>query len=447
MTRDQKSVTAAVARTTLLVGGFTIIARLIGFAKEMAVASRYGVSPIVDAYNLAFAYVSWSAVAIVSVITSVFVPHFVRLRSAGLHADRIRFEGEANLACLIVGSGLAAVAFWLCPMLISRTPSMLSQETIALASQMSSELFMVPLAMVLSGLLAARIIAAGGSLNALLEGVPPAAILGAAVYMLDYDDGYPLVFGTIFGFCAQAMLLGVVASRIAGRFIFLNAQFEFKDWGPLRLHLAVMLLSQLAISLIAPIDQYAAAQLGDGSSATLGYASRIVALLSGVAAIALSRAILPVLSHLVATGNDQRARRESIRWALLMFACGMVVNLIGFPASPLVVKILFERGAFDAATTSAVAYLLQLSLVQLPFFFAGMVLVQLLAARGRFVVLAVITVASVCLKAVLNAILPELLGLPAIVLSTAAMYALNLVLLLVAAVRNHARPAPAGDSV
>lgn len=47
---------------------FVLLGKLAGAVKEMAVAYRYGVSGVVDAYQLAFTVVTWIPGTLVSVI-------------------------------------------------------------------------------------------------------------------------------------------------------------------------------------------------------------------------------------------------------------------------------------------------------------------------------------------------------------------------------------------
>jgi hypothetical protein len=52
-----------------------------------------------------------------------------------------------------------------------------------------------------------------------------------------------------------------------------------------------------------------------------------------------------------------------------------------WPLADWVVKLLFQRGAFSEANTAQVAELLQLLLLQVPFYFFGLVMVSALSSR------------------------------------------------------------------
>jgi putative peptidoglycan lipid II flippase len=186
---------------------------------------------------------------------------------------------------------------------------------------------------------------------------------------------------------------------------------------------------------VAPLDQYAAANLGGNANATLGYANRLLSLALGLGAASVGRAALPVLADVFSRGDHSRARRMAIQWSVWMLLAGVLVVAIGWWLAPWGVALLFERGQFTAADTQAVAQALRWGLLQLPFYFGVLVLVQLLASQHRYGVMAGIALANFALKAVLNPILAPTYGLPGILLATSAMYALSYCCYLLVALR------------
>jgi peptidoglycan biosynthesis protein MviN/MurJ (putative lipid II flippase) len=154
----------------------------------------------------------------------------------------------------------------------------------------------------------------------------------------------------------------------------------------------------------------------------------VLALLLGIAATGIGRATLPVFSRATAA-SDAAAYRSATRWTGLMFLAGCAMLAVVWPLAPWVVALLFERGAFTAADTAAVAHLLQLSLTQLPFYCSSMVLVSYLASRGLQRRIAGNGAANFIVKLVALALLSPLLGLEGIAVSTTVMYALALLML------------------
>ena len=201
-----------------------------------------------------------------------------------------------------------------------------------------------------------------------------------------------------------------------------------------------MALGQILITASLPIDQGFASRLGEGAVATLGYTNRILTLFSGLGTIVIGRALLPVLSEAVAAGDLALGRRQALHWTLLLGACATAGSLILWAGAHLLVRMIFERGAFTAFASAEVTALFRIGLLQLPFYFAGIALVQWYAATGRYSFILWVSAAALLLKVILNLILTPLIGLSGIMLGTALMYALTTSLLLIGS--NRPRSAP-----
>ena len=138
------------------------------------------------------------------------------------------------------------------------------------------------------------------------------------------------------------------------------------------------------MSFVGPIDQYTAASLGNNANATLGYASRFISLMLGVGAASVGRAALPGLADVMRRGESVRARVIALKWAWMMVVIGLLIAAVAAWLAPLGVSLLYERGAFSAADTARVSTVLRWGLLELPFYFGVLVLVQLLASQNRY---------------------------------------------------------------
>ena len=191
-----------------------------------------------------------------------------------------------------------------------------------------------------------------------------------------------------------------------------------------------MAVGQVLTSFTNLIDQFFAAGLGAGTLSTLSYANRILALILGLGATAISRATLPVFS--AAQAHDAaKTRALALHWTGLMFAFGLLVLLLSWFLAPWIVKLLFERGAFTAQNTQTVAGLFRYAVFQVPFYFAALVLVSVLAALRQHKWIAISGAINLVCKLPLAFVLTRQFGVNGLVLSTALMYAFSALLLLV----------------
>jgi putative peptidoglycan lipid II flippase len=162
-----------------------------------------------------------------------------------------------------------------------------------------------------------------------------------------------------------------------------------------------------------------ATRLGAGANSTLGYATRLTGLAISLGALAVSRALLPALSRVAEAGPR---RSVAFQWSVLLFAAGLATALGAWAAAPWGIRLFYQHGQFHAGDTAAVTNLFRLSLTQLPFYFAGMAMVQLLASTGDYRAFAAIGVGALAVKIGAVAALVGPLGLGGVILSTALMY-------------------------
>src|SRR5690606_15516477 len=204
--------------------------------------------------------------------------------------------------------------------------------------------------------------------NTLLDSMPALVIL---IWVLASPSGglWPLLWGTLVGDALQAILLAALAARADGHPGGALLGRQAPQWSTLAAAAGIMLVGQLAMSLVGPIDQYTAARLGDNANAVLGYATRLLSLVLGIGAASVGRAALPVLADIQGRGDPVHARRTALRWSAGMLAAGALVVLAGWWLAPWGVGLLFERGAFTAHDTQVVAEVLRWGLLQLPFYF------------------------------------------------------------------------------
>src|SRR5690348_4345579 len=98
-----------VAQGAALIALLTVIAKIASAAREVAIASRYGVSGTLDAYQMALTITTFVPAILGSIATAVLVPLLiaVRARSSG----RLRLIGELNGTVLLVSIAIAGLTW------------------------------------------------------------------------------------------------------------------------------------------------------------------------------------------------------------------------------------------------------------------------------------------------------------------------------------------------
>lgn len=119
---------------------------------------------------------------------------------------------------------------------------------------------------------------------------------------------------------------------------------------------AVMGFAVMQVNIL--VDMSCGLVLGAGANSSLWYGSRLMQFPLGVFAIAMGTALLPMVSRQVA-GSDHEGARRAVSFALrsifliiLPSSVGLIV--LRYP----IIRLLFERGEFDAVSTARTAAVL-----------------------------------------------------------------------------------------
>ena len=428
MSIENKTILRGMSRVAV----FLMLAKLIAAVKEMFVAYCYGTSAVVDGYLFAFNLIMWPGNVFFSVISFVLIPYLVSMRVEKPDQEA-RFRSELLFVTIVIGivvsyvAGIALLGFVASGM---AGLSVLGQQAalIAIPWLAPTVAFCCLAALYSTWLMSERRHA-----NTFLEAMPAlCVVLALLIWMLlDISLGQslvPLVAGTLAGFALQT---GLLAYLTGCGFRAAWPNVSSPHWQGLRHVFGAMLLAQIVMTSSGLVDQFFAVRMGEGVLAVYSYAQRVMGLLLGFSAVVIGRALLPVLSGV----TDARLSWQiAKRWAWLFGLFGVVgAGMLGLMAN-LIVAILFERGAFTAADTTAVSEVLVVLGIQLPFYLAGIVFVQWLGAVKQQDRLLMVASAGFIVKLVCALLLYDFNGV-GLAWSTVAMYLATTVVISLVATR------------
>lgn len=412
---------SAIVKGMLTVALFTLLGKMMSAAKEMAVAYRYGLAAEVDAYHFVYNLVSWPIGIWCSVLTAVLVPLAARMRELDKEAIP-HFRSELFGFALLLGLATTLLGWLGIQTMLTLGKSGLPPDSARFAdAALPGLILLLPLGMLVA-LQSAWMLSARRHVNTLLDSIPT-FFIAASILVFPSAGIEPLVWGTVAGSVVHLIALLVPTARRneleAPIFTRVSGQ-----WRGFWQGFGIMLGGQALISFTVIIDQFYAVGLGTGSVATLGYANRVLSLILGLAAVAVSRATLPIFSQSRPDGAGDVYNVASY-WARLMFMVGIAVMLVSYVMAPWVVKLLFERGQFLADDTRIVADALRYGLPQLPFYFSCMVLVSYALSQRRYKLIFWSGVIGCAGKILGNVLLVPLLGINGIALGAILIYGFN----------------------
>jgi putative peptidoglycan lipid II flippase len=418
----QRSVNRRILAAMVTVGGLSVAVKIVSTLKEIMIAHQFGVGDSLDAFLIAYLLPSFAINVIAGSFNAALIPTYSQVKEQEGHDAAQRL-----FSSVMVCSGGLLIAF---SMLLAIGSSYILP---ILGSGFSSEklaftrtLFLIVLpALPLSGMFVTWAAVLNAGERFALAAIAP-VLTPIAVILMVYAWGE--TWG-VYAF-AVAMVVGAVleASLVMGA-------LKRRGISPIpRWHGMTPALKQVAqqyVPMVAAalmmcstglVDQSMAAMLGPGSVSVLNYGNKISAVVVTIGAMAVSTAVLPQFSRMVAAGLWINVRNTIKTYTRLILFITIPLSVIMILISQTLVSLLFQKGAFTASDTIQVASVQSLYLLQLPFYVCGMLFVRLISAFKANHILMWGTAVSFVLNIALDYLFMKWLGVPGIALSTSMVY-------------------------
>jgi putative peptidoglycan lipid II flippase len=237
-----------------------------------------------------------------------------------------------------------------------------------------------------------------------------------------------LLFGSRFGIWAMvyATLAGSLlhAIIVAGMMEARGYRFRLRWYGMTEAAREVagqycpVLLSGVVSSGGLLIDQSMAAMLPAGSVSALVYANRFVGVVVTLLAGAVSTAIVPYFSRMIARRDWAGCRHTLRTWVRLTALVSVPVALALIANARPLVRVAFQHGQFGPRDTAVVASVLAMYAIQIPFFVTSRVYYRFLVAMRRSDLILYCGILNLGIDIVLNLVLMRCFGVAGIALAT-----------------------------
>jgi putative peptidoglycan lipid II flippase len=342
------------------VGGYTLLSRLTGFARDIMLAAVLGAGPVADAFFVAFRLPNhFRAIFAEGAFNAAFVPAYAHVhgecgvKAAGLFADRI-------FTLLFLSQLVLLVVAWL---FMPQAMSILAPGFADDAEQrrLAIELTRITFPYLL---LITLVTLYGGMLNVMHRFASAAAasiflnlamMMTLALAMFFPTAGHAAAWGVLISGFLQYFLLAGELARHGGLPRFAPVKFDqdvrdfFRALGPATLGSMGTQVALFADTIIATF-------LPAGALSALYYADRLNQLPIGVIGIAIGTVLLPEMSRRL-TADDHAGAAKAQKRAFdftLLFSVPFVAAFLTVPE--IIMRAMFARGAFskaDAVTAGA----------------------------------------------------------------------------------------------
>src|SRR5215469_9422942 len=348
-------------RRLLSVGGFTLLSRITGFARDVLMASMLGKGVLSDAFIVAFLFPNYfRAIFGEGTINPAFLPRYAALHArqqsgaADLFGDRV-FSWQMLVQLIILLLGLVfmpAIIHVLAPG-FADNPGQLAL-TVSLARVTFPYLILTLVAVQLSAMLNAveKFWAAAAWSNFLNIGMI-ATLLASHWFP---NAAYAAAWGVLLGGVAQLFFMLWAAARDG-----ISLRISWPRWTPeikeFFVALGAVTVGAASVVVAPFIDTVIASLLPTGSRTALYYADRINQLPLGVLGIAVGTVLLPEMSNRLALDDRKGSDAAQNRSASVSLLLTLPFAAVFLAIPDTIMRGIFQHGAFDrsAATLSAVA--------------------------------------------------------------------------------------------
>ena len=406
----------------LLVSSVTAAGKLVGLAKELALAHRFGTGDTLDAFLLACVIPTFLVTTLAGPLVPAFLPLYLERRVREDDSAAGALFRSTLVGSLVLLASLTALAAVATPLVLPYLASGFSPEKIELTQRLSK--VVLPIVVLNAGVsLWTALLNAHDRyrLAALSPAVVPAGILLGLLLGGDRWGILAVAAGLLGGTVLQVGVLVWGGSRLGVRLSGPVRSYR-ADWRQLCAQYLPAVGGACLMSGTVLVDQAMAAMLPGGSVATLNYANKIPALLVGFGTIGIGTAVLPHYGRLSAHADWRGIRRSLRATSAAVLAAGVPITLAMIAGSQLIIRTVYQRGAFRPEDTLAVAATQALLLIQVPFHLVGMIYVRLASALKRNAILFWGATISLPLNAILNYVFMQRWGVAGIALSTSVVY-------------------------
>ncbi len=431
--------TTGVLRAAWLIAVVTIVSKLIGFIRDIVIANYYGASLVSDAYYYAYQIPSLSLILLGGVggpfhsaTVAIFSKLIPSLREKPVEKVN-KLYSTFMTATILFFLLLSVVLFVFSRQIMGLIISGGSEQMISLAALhlkiMTPLLLIGGIVGIYYGIL---IIFKQFILPNLSPIIMSIAIIAISVIAAPDDlKGFALAWATTIGAVLQLVIQYPNIRKLGFK---LKPNFEFTN-NPHFREICELLFPAILSSTVGQIhiyvDMFFTSSISEGAWTAIGYANRVFQFPVGILVTAFLVPLFPIFARLVADKDYDGVRKYFNKGVGVLFFAAIPI-IIGILVLGLdAVRLVFERGVFDARATIMVAEALWfLSVSILPYVFRDSI-TRVYYSFNDSATPFVVALVSIILKFLLNFLFVARwqMGIGGITLSTSLVTLINAIVL------------------
>ncbi len=341
-----------VAKSASLIVGLSLIGKVSGFLREALMASKFGVSLEADTYIIAITATAFVVSMISHSLNSTLIPVLSSIEEACGKKRKIEYINNITNILVVFSLVIIAISWCFSPLIIKLFAQGFVGEQFQLAvrlNRMALPIIMfIILTSIFSGFLQSeKKFAAPSSIGISLNLV----FIFYFIFMGNKFGLVGLVVATIIAYLSQVFVQ--IPSLIKNGYKY-KPIFNLKDQyvnKTIRLSIPVMIaLAAQQINVIT--EKTMSSTLVEGSIAALSYAAKTSLIFTEIFVVSITTVIFPILTESFNKNGIEALKKVMIDGSKLIALITIPASVGMVVLSGPIIRLIFERGAFDSSATS-----------------------------------------------------------------------------------------------
>lgn len=349
-----------IVKSVFIVIFVSAICKLAGFLRETVIAAYFGAGIAADAYFIAQTTSNAILTVIETALGAVFLPAYVRYSTMAAREDTDKFASNAFNGAFLISLAISAAGMVMAPFIVKVVAPGFGRKALDLAADLTritlGVIVFISLSVMVSGILQTK----GHFVMPAFISMPMniAVIMGTVLFS-GRCGVYALAWASITGAALQVLMqLPLLKGKFRYRFV-----LDFKRHGIPKLGLSMLpVIVGTALNQInSLISRMLASGLGAGSVSAINYSEILTGFMTGVFTTAVAVVVYPLFSEL-------SVRQDFSEYGKILSRVTVAIAAVIMPAAAGmillrqdIVRIVFERGAFDVAATGSTSYVMGFS--------------------------------------------------------------------------------------
>ncbi|MGI5913017.1 MAG: murein biosynthesis integral membrane protein MurJ, partial [Syntrophomonadaceae bacterium] len=343
-----------------------ITSKILGFIREVAIAAFFGASYLVDAYLVASIIPRLLFGVISEAITTTIIPLITEYKVKLGQKSVTELINSITTILVLVSVLIILLGEFFAHYLVYFIAPGFEGEAIDITIKMTRVMLPMIIFLGLSGLAAGMLQSQKRFLFPSFIGIPANGFLILFLFVFTKSWGVmALAIGTVIGLIAQWLFMSYDIRKLDFQF---KPQISLNHPGLRKMGLLILpvIIGKGAADINILVDRMLASSLVEGSIAALNYSTRIYLLIDTILALSLAKALFPELSEM-AIVNDMKGYVNSLKKSLI----GLSIIVFPFSVGLIIlrepiIRLVYERGAFDVTATALTAFALLFYTLGLP---------------------------------------------------------------------------------